>query len=60
MRVFRHDTLMVKWGAPLRNLPDSIHSFYNENSWVITEGGRKNKYVIATFTITEDDFKKND
>lgn len=58
IEIFRNDTLMVKWGAPLRNLPDSIHSFYNENSWIIENGGRKDKYIIATFTITEDDFKK--
>jgi hypothetical protein len=47
----------VKWRAPFRNLPDSIHSFYNENSWEITYGGNKNKYERATFTITEDDFR---
>ncbi len=53
-----NDTLTVKWGAPLRDLPDSIHSFYNKNSWVIEKGGLKNKWTIATFTITEDDFRK--
>jgi hypothetical protein len=57
IEIYRNDTLMVKWGGPLRSLPDSIHSFYNENSWEITNGGQKNKYVIATFTITEDDFR---
>ena len=62
IQIFNHDTtvILAKWGAPLRYLPDSIHSFYNKNSWVITNGGRKDKYVIATFTITEADFKKNE
>jgi hypothetical protein len=60
IEIYRHDTLLAKWGAPLRNLPDSIHSFYNKNSWVIEEGGRKNKYIIATYTIGEVDFKKGD
>jgi len=55
--IFYNNSDTVIWYAPLRNLPDSIHSFYNENSWDIKYGGRKNKYEIATFTITEDDFK---
>ena len=60
IEIFHNDTSLAKWGAPLRNLPDSIHSFYNENSWLIEQGGRKNKYVIATFTITKNDFMKDD
>ena len=56
IEIYRYDTLLVKWGGPLRYLPDSIHSFYNERSWVLEDGGQKNKYVIATFTITEEDF----
>jgi len=58
--VFYNKSDTVIWYAPLQKLPDSIHSFYNENSWNIEYGGRNNKYEIATFTITEDDFKKND
>ena len=54
--VFYNKTDTVIWRAPLLNLPDSIHSFYNENSWEITYGGKNNKYEIATFTITEEDF----
>ena len=57
IEIYRNDTLMVKWGAPLREMPDSIHDFYNKNSWILEEGGYKNEYIIATFTITEEDFK---
>ena len=52
-----NDTIIRKWGAPLCNLPDSIHGFYNENSWDITYGGYKGKFIRATFTVTEEDFK---
>ena len=62
IEIFNHDTtvILAKWGAPLRDLPDSIHSFYNKNSWVIEQGGRKNKYTIITFIIEEDDLNKNE
>ena len=55
--MFYNKSDTVVWYAPLKKLPDSIHSFYNENSWKIESGGRNNEYEIATFTITEDDFK---
>lgn len=58
IEVYRNDTLLVKWGGPLQSLPDSIHSFYNKNSWEITQGGRKNKFVIIIFTIYESDLGK--
>jgi hypothetical protein len=47
----------VIWSPPLVSLPHENHSFFNINSWVITKGGLDNKWDIATFTITEDDFK---
>jgi len=50
---------LLSWSPPLVSLPDSIHSFYNTNSWVIKKGGHKNKWEIATFTITEKDLKQN-
>ncbi len=51
----KYDT--VVWYPPLRKMPDSIHSYYNENSWEITKGGSKNKYTISTFRIYKSDFK---
>ncbi len=52
----KNDT--VVWHAPFKSLPDSIHSFYNENSWEISEYGcKKNRYVVASFTLRETDFK---
>ncbi len=51
----KNDTVI--WHAPFKKLPDSIHSFYNENSWDVRCGGKKHKYVTAVFTITEADFK---
>ncbi|MCL2311085.1 MAG: hypothetical protein FWC41_01160 [Firmicutes bacterium] len=53
-------TPKVSWKPPLLSLPDSIHGFYNFNSWITTKGGRKNKWDRATFTITENDLKRND
>jgi len=48
----------IKWAAPLREMPDSVHHFFNKNSWEIKMGGHKDDWEIATFTLTEDDFKK--
>jgi hypothetical protein len=47
----------VTWSPPLVSLPHENHSFFNINSWVITKGGLDDEWDIATFTITEDDFK---
>ncbi len=60
IEIYNQDTtkIFVKWGGPLLSLSDSIHSFYNENSWSIESGGKNDKYIIATFTITEEDFIK--
>jgi len=50
----------AKWGGPVVSLPDSIHTFYNTNSWVITtDGPKKRKRTIATFTITDEDLSQN-
>jgi hypothetical protein len=49
----------IFWLPPLLYLPDSVHSFYNINSWVVKKGGRKNKWERATFTITKDDLKQS-
>ena len=51
---------LISWYPPLRSLPDSIHDFYNFNSWEITQGGVKNKWDIGTFTIREEDLKQKE
>jgi len=57
IEIHRYGKIYAKWGGPLLELPDSVHSFYNKNSWIISNGGRKDKYIIATFTLTDEDFK---
>lgn len=62
VRAYRHDSLKVTWGGPGRNMPDSIHHFYNYNSWdswLLDEKGCCGETGIIMFTITEDDFVKN-
>ena len=49
----------IKWAAPLCEMPDSVHHFFNKNSWEIKMGGHKDDWEIATFTLTDDDFVKN-
>jgi hypothetical protein len=56
IEIYRNDSLLIKWGGPLLSSPDSIHSFYNKNSWKIILSGDKNKYEIILFTIYESDF----
>jgi len=58
VEILRDGEIVVKWGGPLRVMPDSINHFYNENSWVITHGGRKCKWERGTFTIYESDLGK--
>lgn len=55
--VFYNNFDTIVWYAPFVKLSDSVHSFYNENSWEIKKGGHKNKYTISTFRIYESDFK---
>jgi len=33
--VYRNDSLKVTWKGPAADLPDSIHNFYNYNSWEV-------------------------
>ena len=51
---------LVRWGGPLLNLPDSIHSFYNENSWFFEKNpnDNKGKKIMATFTVRPEDLKE--
>jgi hypothetical protein len=55
IEIYNKGVLVIKWGGPLRNMDTNINHFFNEQSWIITKGGRKNKYTIATFTISESD-----
>jgi len=58
IEIYHKGELVTKWGGPLRSMSININHFFNEQSWIITKGGRKNKYTIATFTITESDLGK--
>jgi hypothetical protein len=54
-RVFRNDSLKVTWNGPAQEMPDSIHHFYNYNSW---EHWLIDEYEgIVQFTIYESDFE---
>lgn len=55
VKIFHNGSLLIRWGAPLRIMPDSINHFYNESSWEITKGGYKNNWERGTFTIYESD-----
>ncbi|MBN1926333.1 MAG: hypothetical protein JW798_10910 [Prolixibacteraceae bacterium] len=57
-RVYRHDSLKVSWVGPAREMPDSIHHFYNYNSWdswLLEEKQLDGATGIVLFTIYESD-----
>ena len=48
-KVYRHDSLLVNWEGPPREMGTEIHHFYNYNSW---ERYRTSKYEgVVLFTI---------
>lgn len=55
LRVYRGDSLLITWKGPAQDLPDSIHSPFNYNSWdywlVDDNDG------IIQFVITEEDLR---
>lgn len=54
-KVYRHDSLLVNWEGPPREMGTEIHHFYNYNSW---ERYRTSKYEgVVLFTIKDSDFK---
>ncbi len=55
VEILRADTLVIRWGGPLRVMPDSVNHFYNESSWDIRIGGIDDKWEIGTFTIYKED-----
>lgn len=59
VEILRRDSIIVKWGGPLRNMPDSLNHFYNKNSWDVTCGGNDCKWQRGTFTIYEADLRKS-
>jgi len=55
-----HDSLMHTWYGPVKDLHDSIHSFFNKNSWDVT-GPKPNETVgKVQFTIIESDLIENE
>lgn len=57
IEIVRKGYQTIKWAAPLREMPDSVHHFFNETSWEVKMGGHKEEWEIATFTLTDEDFK---
>ena len=55
-RVYRHDTCLVHWSGKMQHLGDSIHNFYNYDSWTTVVTGKYS--LCSTFTITEDDLRQ--
>ena len=59
-RVYRNDSLKVTWDGPAREMADSIHHFYNYNSWeswVLDESQSDERYGVVMFTIYDSDLK---
>ena len=58
IEVYHNGELVIKWGGPLLDRGADINHFFNNQSWLVTKGGQKNKYTIATFSISETDLGK--
>jgi hypothetical protein len=56
-RVYRNDSLKVTWNGPAQEMPDSIHHFYNYNSWEQWMIDDEVYDGIVQFTIYESDFE---
>ncbi len=54
LSVYKADTLVVKWDGPAKEMGDSIHHFYNYDSWDVELIG--NDYELE-FTIYESDIE---
>jgi len=53
-RIYKDDSLIVNWYGPLREMPDSVHHFFNYNSWDYWLIDKHNG--IVRFTVYEEDF----
>ena len=56
-RVYRHDTCLVHWSGKMQHLGDSIHNFYNYDSWTTVATGKSS--LLSTYTITPDDLDQS-
>ncbi|MCF8357157.1 MAG: hypothetical protein K9H26_00255 [Prolixibacteraceae bacterium] len=59
-RIYRHDSLKAAWEGPGREMPDSVHHFYNYNSWeswLLEEKQIDGATGIVMFTIYESDLE---
>lgn len=52
--VYLNDSLVIKWSGPASYMGDSIHHFYNYDSWNVEL--IDNEYILE-FTIIESDLK---
>jgi len=55
--VYRNDTLKCIWTAPASSKPDSVHDFFNYNSWKTWMIDKRNGVMM--FTVYPDDLKLN-
>ena len=55
IKVFWHDTCLVHWTGPMQNMGDTVHDFFNHDSW---EGKAQSSQYNWYFTITKDDRKQ--
>ena len=55
IEIYINGELVIKWGGPLLDRGNTFNHFFNEQSWHIRKGGQKDKYTIATFSISETD-----
>jgi hypothetical protein len=55
-RVYKSDSLVVNWYGPPREMADSIHHFFNYNSWDYWLIDKHDG--IVRFTIYDEDLKK--
>ncbi|HOF15935.1 MAG TPA: hypothetical protein PLF32_01355 [Bacteroidales bacterium] len=54
-KVYRHDSLLVNWEGPPREMGTEIHHFYNYSSWKCYETSKWEGVVL--FTIKDSDLK---
>lgn len=55
--IYRNDTLKCIWTAPASGKPDSVHDFFNYNSWKTWLIDKRNGVMM--FTIKPEDLKLN-
>ena len=57
IEIYINGELVIKWGGPLLDRGNTFNHFFNEQSWHIRKGGKKDKYTIATFSLSETDLE---